>query len=180
MTRGLAGNKPASEGADNSRTAEPPCPVAVEKRGRASGRARMSVIPDFKAATIIPFLTKNIVPASTLYTDGLKSFAGLSEAGFQHITRIQPLRSQLRKGAESAVPLADRAIGNLQQRLTAPTMESAKPNSRFTSTNLSFAIIDADTRGRISDTAGPEPAQINKVRTNPGSKGSQPQPIGVC
>jgi len=30
--------------------------VAVEKRGRASGRARMSVIPDFKASTIIPFL----------------------------------------------------------------------------------------------------------------------------
>src|SRR5438552_17593330 len=36
--------------------------VAVEKRGKASGRARMSVIPDFKAATIIPFLTKNIAP----------------------------------------------------------------------------------------------------------------------
>ena len=28
--------------------------VAVEKRGQASGRARMNVIPDFKASTIIP------------------------------------------------------------------------------------------------------------------------------
>jgi transposase-like protein len=72
--------------------------VAVEKRGKASGRARMSVIPDFKAATIFPFLTKNIAPGSTIYTDGLKSFTGLSEAGFKHIARTQPLRSELRKG----------------------------------------------------------------------------------
>jgi len=77
----------------------------------------MNVIPDFKASTIIPLLTRNIAPGSTIYTDGLKSFEGLKEAGFQHIARIQPLRSELRKGAKSAVPLADRAIGNLQQWL---------------------------------------------------------------
>ena len=41
----------------------------------------------------------------------------LSEAGFNHVARNQPLRSELRKGAKSAVPLADRAIGNLQQWL---------------------------------------------------------------
>ena len=91
--------------------------VAVEKRGKASGRVRMKVIPDFKATTIIPFLTQNVTPGSTIYTDGLKSFAGVSEAGFKHVVRIQPLRSELRKGAKSAVPLADRAIGNLQQWL---------------------------------------------------------------
>ncbi len=52
--------------------------VAVEKRGRGSGRVRMKVIPDFKAKTIIPFLEQNISPGSTIYTDGLKSFEGLS------------------------------------------------------------------------------------------------------
>ena len=83
--------------------------VTVERRGQASGRARMNVISDFKASTIIPVLTRNVAPGSTIYTDGLKSFAGLVEAGFEHITRIQPLRSELRKGAKSAVPLADRA-----------------------------------------------------------------------
>src|SRR5207249_6952257 len=67
--------------------------------------------------TIIPFLTQNVFPGSTIYTDGLKSFEGLSEAGFKHIPRIQPSRLELRKGAKSAVPLADRAIGNLQQWL---------------------------------------------------------------
>jgi transposase-like protein len=77
----------------------------------------MNVIPDFKATTIIPVLSRNVAPGSTIYTDGLKSFAGLVEAGFEHVARTQPLRSQLRKGAKSAVPLADRAIGNLQQWL---------------------------------------------------------------
>jgi len=91
--------------------------VAVERRGKASGRVRMTVIPDFKSATIIPFLTEHVEPGSKIYTDGLKSFAGLTEVGFKHVARTQPLRSELRKGAKSAVPLADRAIGNLQQWL---------------------------------------------------------------
>jgi hypothetical protein len=34
--------------------------VAVEKRGQASGRARMNGIPDFKASTITPVLTRNV------------------------------------------------------------------------------------------------------------------------
>lgn len=91
--------------------------VAVERRGRGSGRVRMKVILDFKGTTIVPFVHQNVSPGSTIYTDGLKSFEGLTEAGFKHLARTQPLRSALRKGAKSAVPLADRAIGNLQQWL---------------------------------------------------------------
>src|SRR6266516_586407 len=91
--------------------------VAVEKRGRATGRARMAVIPDFKSATLLAFLKQNVAPGSTVYTDGLKSFTGLKEAGFEHVSRIQHLRIDLRKAAKSVVPLADRAIGNLQQWL---------------------------------------------------------------
>ncbi len=91
--------------------------VAVEKRGRGTGRIRMAVIPDFKRITLTGFLQRNVAPGSTVYTDGLKSFTGLQEIGFQHVPRNQPLQTELRKGAKSAVPLADRAIGNLQQWL---------------------------------------------------------------
>jgi len=91
--------------------------VAVEKRGKASGRLRMAVIPDFKASIINRFLIPNVAPGATFYTDGLKTFTGLDEIGIKHVPRIQPLRSELRKGAKSVVPLADRAIGNLQQWL---------------------------------------------------------------
>ena|SRR5258706_1201749 len=61
--------------------------VAVERRGRGSGRVRMKVIPDFRSKTILPFLHLNVSPGSTIYTDGLQSFEGLTEAGFKHIAR---------------------------------------------------------------------------------------------
>jgi transposase-like protein len=57
--------------------------VAVEQRGRATGRARMAVIPDFKRTTLTSFLRQNVAPGSTVYTDGLKSFTGLHEDGFR-------------------------------------------------------------------------------------------------
>jgi transposase-like protein len=77
----------------------------------------MAVIPDFRRETLLAFLKDNVAPGSTVYTDGLKSFSGLKDAGFEHVPRTQPLRADLRKGAKSVVPLADRAIGNLQQWL---------------------------------------------------------------
>ena len=46
--------------------------VAVERRGHRSGRVRMGVIPDFKAATITGLLKQHVAPGSTIYTDGLK------------------------------------------------------------------------------------------------------------
>src|SRR2546421_8387105 len=56
--------------------------------------------------TLIAFLKQNVESGSTVYTDGLKSFTGLEEAGFKHVPRSQPLRIELRKGAKSVVPLA--------------------------------------------------------------------------
>ena len=70
--------------------------VAVEKRGQASGRVRMAVIPDVKAATLLAFLKVHVAPGSTVYTDGLKSYVGLKEAGYQHVARIQSTRAALR------------------------------------------------------------------------------------
>ena len=91
--------------------------VAVENRGRVSGRVRMAVIPNFKQTTMIEFVKHHISPGSTVVTDGLKGFEDLQAAGVRHVRRTQPRPSALRKGAASVVPLADRAIGNLQQWL---------------------------------------------------------------
>lgn len=91
--------------------------VAVERRGTISGRVRMAVIPDFKQTTMVDFVKRQVAPGSTVYTDGLKGFGDLRAGGVRHVPRTQPLRSALRKGVPSVVPLADRAIGNLQQWL---------------------------------------------------------------
>ena len=94
-----------------------PVLVAVEKRGDRSGRVRMSVLRDFKGTTVTALIQQHVAPGTTVYTDGLGGFAGLQDAGFDHVPLKQPLRSAFRKGARSVVPLADRAIGNLQQWL---------------------------------------------------------------
>lgn len=92
--------------------------AAVEKRATGSGRVRMAVIPDFKQATILEFVKLHVAPGSTVYTDALKSYDGLQPSGVRHVARKQPIRTELGRGAASVVPLADRAIGNLQQWLT--------------------------------------------------------------
>lgn len=91
--------------------------VAVERRGRISGRIRMAVVPNFKRTTMIDFVQQNVAPGSTVYTDGLQGFEGIPTAGVQHVPNPQPLRTDLRKGVPSVVPLADRAIGNMKQWL---------------------------------------------------------------
>jgi transposase-like protein len=91
--------------------------VAVEKRGNSSGRVRMAVLSDLKEATVHAFVRQHIAPGSTLYTDAYKSFDRLAATGVRHVPRHQASRSEFRRGAVSVVPLADRAIGNMQQWL---------------------------------------------------------------
>ncbi len=50
--------------------------VAVERRGRGSGRVRMAVAQDFKQTTMSDFVTRPVTPGATVYTDGLKGFEG--------------------------------------------------------------------------------------------------------
>lgn len=66
---------------------------------------------------MLQFVRANVAPGSTIYTDGLKGWDGVKAADVRHIGRTQPDRTALRRGVPSVVPLADRAIGNLQQWL---------------------------------------------------------------
>lgn len=91
--------------------------AVVEKRGEASGRVRMAVLPDFTQARVRAFVKQHVAPGSTVYTDAYKSFDGLQAADVRHVPRKQPPRRELRRGTPSVVPLVDRAIGNLQQWL---------------------------------------------------------------
>ena len=50
------------------------------------------------------------------YTREELDFEGIPKAGVRHIPHLQPLRTDLRKGVPSVVPLADRAIGNVADR----------------------------------------------------------------
>ena len=124
--------------------------VAVEKRGKASGRLRMAVIPDFKATTLSGFVQQHIAVGSTIYTDALKSFTGLDKVGYRHIARAQPKTTELRKGAKSVITLGrpcyrqpsavvDRHLPRCQPRA----------NSKFTSMSSFFAIIGVTNPWRL-------------------------------
>jgi transposase-like protein len=76
----------------------------------------MAVVPDFKQTTMVEFVRHHVAPGSTVYTDGLKGYE-VQAPDVRHVARTQPPRSALRRGVPSVVPLADRAIGNLQQWL---------------------------------------------------------------
>jgi hypothetical protein len=72
----------------------------------------MKVIPDFKATTIIPFLTQNVTPGSTIYADGLKSFAGLSVAALNMWLATNRSDHSCAKARGPLSRLPNRAIGN--------------------------------------------------------------------
>jgi transposase-like protein len=157
--------------------------VAVEKRGRRSGRARIEVIPDFKSTTLIAFLKRNVAVGSTVYTDGLKTFTGLQEAGFKHVPRTQPLRTDLRKGAKSVVPLADRAIGNLQQWLIGTYHGVSREQLQVYLDEFVFRhnrrrVPMAAFQTLLGLGTGHEPTPYNRIRGAADLPRFNPQPIG--
>lgn len=91
--------------------------VAVERRSTRTGRVRLAVVPDVKQTTMLAFVRANVAAGSTIYTDGVKGWDGVHALGVRHVARTQPDKTALHHGAPSVVPLADRAIGNLQQWL---------------------------------------------------------------
>ena len=161
--------------------------VAVEKRDQSSGRVRMEVIPDFKAATLLSFLKKHVAQGATVYTDGLKSYAGLLEAGYKHVPRIQPTRSALRKGTKSVVPLADRAIGNLQQWLIGTHHGVSKDQLQVYLDEFVFRHNRRKQPMAAFQTllglgAAHQPTEYNQIRraADISTKTAPSQPIGAC
>lgn len=58
--------------------------VAVEVKGRKTGRARMSKISDASSNSLKSFIKLNIEPSSTIITDGWPSYSGLENMGYIH------------------------------------------------------------------------------------------------
>jgi transposase-like protein len=122
--------------------------VAVESRSGVSARIRMAVIQNFKQTTMSEFVKHHVRPGSTVVTDGLKGFEDLQAAAVTHVRRTQPRPSALRQGAPSVVPLADRAIGNLQQWLIGTYHGVSKAQLQVYLDEFVFGTIVGDNRWR--------------------------------
>jgi transposase-like protein len=86
------------------------CAVAVEVRGRGSGRVRLAVVKDSSWDSLGGFVQATTETAAIVHTDGWPGYLRLTRYGFEHRRRSQ--RAGL--GEEPFLPRAHRAISNLK------------------------------------------------------------------
>lgn len=84
--------------------------VAIEVRGRGSGRLRLQVIAGVSADSLHPFVKVTTASGAIVHTDGWQGYAGLSKLGYDHRPRSKRAASP---GAQ-LLPRAHRAISNLK------------------------------------------------------------------
>jgi hypothetical protein len=87
------------------------CGVAVEIRGRGSGRLRLAILEDAGKPSLSAFVSDTTTPGAIVRTDGWKGYNGLTELGYEHAPFSQgpdPV------GDPPYLPRAHRAISNLK------------------------------------------------------------------
>jgi len=84
--------------------------VAIEARGRGSGRVRLQVLADASGPSLLAFTQATTTPKATVVTDGLQSYRVLARHGYDHQRR--PARRD--QDGEDVLPKAHRAISNLK------------------------------------------------------------------
>ena len=87
--------------------------VAVEVRGSKIGRARLQVIPNAQAASLIEAVTQLVEPGSNVVTDGLIGYAGLAGCGYTHTVVIASSAA----AGEQPLPKAHRVASLLKRWL---------------------------------------------------------------
>ena len=85
------------------------CAVAVEVRGRGSGRLRLATLPDASKQSLGAFAAATTAPGAIVHTDGWQGYNGLTALGYTHRRR-----SQMAEPGEQLLPRAHRAVSNLK------------------------------------------------------------------
>lgn len=84
--------------------------AAIEVRGAGSGRLRLEVLANSRAKTLGAFTNATTAPGAIVHTDGLNSYGGLAELGYQHRPRKQTGAAP----EDQLLPRVHRAISNLK------------------------------------------------------------------
>jgi transposase-like protein len=84
--------------------------VAIEVRGRGSGRLRLQLLPDSSAPSLLTFAQATTTPGAIVHTDGWQPYRVLAKHGYDH--RRRP-KGTVTPG-EQLLPRAHRAISNLK------------------------------------------------------------------
>lgn len=79
-----------------------------------AGRVRLNVIPDAAATTLVPWVQRNVAPASKVVTDGNASYNRLGSLGYAH---EQVLATHKREKTGHYLPLVHLIVSNLKRWL---------------------------------------------------------------
>ena len=84
--------------------------IAIEVRGQGSGRLRLGVLENSQAKTLEAFTKETTAPGAIVHTDGLFSYNGLPELGYDH----RPRKVASVEPGEELLPRVHRAVSNLK------------------------------------------------------------------
>ena len=84
--------------------------VAIEVRGRGSGRLRLQILADASADSLSPFVTATTTAEAIVHTDGWGGYNGLRALGYEH----RPLPRSAVAPGDDLLPRAHRAVSNLK------------------------------------------------------------------
>ena len=146
--------------------------VAVEKRGRTSGRARMNVIPDFKASTILRFLSQNVASG---FDDLHRRSQELHRSRGGRVQTRRPHPTAPLRVAQRRVLSCPSCGSRHRQSPAVPEWHLPRSEQAATSGLPRRVCLSAqpskDTRRRISNSLGPwNISQINGLRADSRSQ----------
>jgi ISXO2-like transposase domain/Transposase zinc-ribbon domain len=115
--------------------------VAIEVRGRGSGRLRLRVLKDASAASLDPFVKATTAPGTVVHTDGWRGYDHVEGLGYGHMRHSQRAApgEHCSRGPIAPSPTSRRGF-------TAPIARPPSNTSPPTWTSSSFATTAAATR----------------------------------
>jgi hypothetical protein len=105
------------------------CGVAIEVRGRGSGRLRLAVLPDASGPSLVAFTQASTAAGAIVHTDGLQSYRVLATHGYDHRRRPQDSTSPASRCCREPTARSPTS----RPGWTAPIAASATSTSRSTS-----------------------------------------------
>jgi len=148
--------------------------VAAQEDGKGIGRIRLRCVPDLTKATLHGFIAEAIAPGSTVRTDGLPAYMGLS--GYVHDRQIQ----RRQKEGEHLLPRVHRVISLLKRWLLG-THQGAigyeHLNDYLDEFTFRFNRRTSVSRGKLFYRLAQQAAQVDPA---PFTTLIKPQPVAPC
>ncbi len=120
--------------------------IAVECRGRGSGRVRLSRIPDVSRTSLHGFIKAHIQPEAVLLTDAWQGFTGIDRAGYSH--RPVSVRAAT-ENASQLMPRVHRVASLLKRWLLATHQGAVQPEQLdYYLDEFTFRFNRRDSRAR--------------------------------